>query len=146
MSYEFKTLGSVEALNEVPTGANALVEVDGAIKRVPGDALGGNKEGNGEAWDFMIRASNPDYYNSGTTFTWAKGDSASLNNALLTGKCPRVCVFYTNESLDMPIALCDTCFGIRLSYGSGTMTELRTYSDQFYYFGDSNTISIVIPE
>ena len=135
MSYEFKTLGSVEALTEVPENANALVEVDGAIKRVPGDA-----------WDFMIRASNPDYYNSGTTFTWAKGDSASLNNALLTGKCPRVCVFYTNESLDMPIALCDTCFGIRLSYGSGTMTELRTYSDQFYYFGDSNTISIVIPE
>ena len=43
MAYEFKTLGSVEALTEVPENANALVEVDGAIKRVPGSALGGGE-------------------------------------------------------------------------------------------------------
>ena len=43
MSYEFKTLGSVEALTEVPENANVLVEVDGAIKRAPGGALGGNE-------------------------------------------------------------------------------------------------------
>lgn len=42
MSYEFKTLGSVEALTEVPENANVLVEVDGAIKRAPGGALGGS--------------------------------------------------------------------------------------------------------
>lgn len=41
MSYEFKKLGEVEALEEVPEGANALIEVDGAIKRVPGSNLGG---------------------------------------------------------------------------------------------------------
>lgn len=41
MSYEFKRLGEVEALNEVPENANVLVEVGGAIKRVPGSSLGG---------------------------------------------------------------------------------------------------------
>lgn len=41
MSYTFKKLGEVEALGEIPDGANALVEVNGAIKRVPGSGLGG---------------------------------------------------------------------------------------------------------
>lgn len=41
MAYEFKKLGDVEALDEVPENANALIEVDGAIKRVPGSNLGG---------------------------------------------------------------------------------------------------------
>ena len=42
MSYEFKRLSDVEALTEVPEGANALVEIDGIIKRVPGSGLGGD--------------------------------------------------------------------------------------------------------
>lgn len=41
MAYEFKKLGEVEALEEVPDGANALIEVNGDIKRVPGTGLGG---------------------------------------------------------------------------------------------------------
>ena len=41
MNYEFKKLGEVEALSEVPENANALIEVDGSIKRVPGSGLGG---------------------------------------------------------------------------------------------------------
>lgn len=40
MSYEFTKLGAVEALTEMPENANALVEVDGAIKRVPASAGG----------------------------------------------------------------------------------------------------------
>ena len=39
--YTFKKLGEVEALIEVPEGANAFIEVDGEVKRVPGDGLGG---------------------------------------------------------------------------------------------------------
>lgn len=39
--YNFKRLTDVEALPEVPEGANALVEVNGEVKRVPGDGLGG---------------------------------------------------------------------------------------------------------
>lgn len=41
----FTKLGAVEALDEVPENANALVEVDGAIKRVPGSGLGGSGGG-----------------------------------------------------------------------------------------------------
>lgn len=38
---DFVKLGEVEALDSVPDGANALVEVEGEIKRVPGAGLGG---------------------------------------------------------------------------------------------------------
>lgn len=41
MAYEFKKLGEVEALESVPEGANALIETNGEIKRVPGSGLGG---------------------------------------------------------------------------------------------------------
>lgn len=40
-TYDFRKLGDVEALESVPENANALVEVGGAIKRVPGSNLGG---------------------------------------------------------------------------------------------------------
>jgi hypothetical protein len=41
MAYEFKKLSEVDALTEVPEGANALIEINGDIKRVPGSGLGG---------------------------------------------------------------------------------------------------------
>lgn len=41
MSYEFKKLSDVELLEEVPEGANALIEADGVICKVPGSNLGG---------------------------------------------------------------------------------------------------------
>ena len=41
MAYEFKKLAEVEAMAEVPKGASVLAEVNGAIKGVPGDGLGG---------------------------------------------------------------------------------------------------------
>lgn len=41
MSYEFKKLGDVELLDTVPEGANAFIEADGEIRRVPGSNLGG---------------------------------------------------------------------------------------------------------
>lgn len=40
-TYDFRKLGDVEALESVPENANALVEVGGDIKRVPGSNLGG---------------------------------------------------------------------------------------------------------
>lgn len=39
--YTFKKLSDVEALTEIPEGANAFIEVNGEVKRVPGDGLGG---------------------------------------------------------------------------------------------------------
>lgn len=41
MSYGFKKLSEVAAMNEVPEGAKVLAEVNGEIRRVPGSGLGG---------------------------------------------------------------------------------------------------------
>lgn len=38
---EFKKLSEVETLDKVPEGANAFIEIDGEVKRVPGEGLGG---------------------------------------------------------------------------------------------------------
>ena len=43
MAYEFMSLAEVEALPEVPKNATVLAEVDGSIKRIPGNGLGGGK-------------------------------------------------------------------------------------------------------
>ena len=42
---DFMKLSEVEALEEVPEGVKVLVEVDGAIKRAPGEGLGGGAAG-----------------------------------------------------------------------------------------------------
>lgn len=42
MSYEFKKLSEVAAMNDVPEGAKVLAEVNGQIVRVPGSGLGGD--------------------------------------------------------------------------------------------------------
>lgn len=42
MAYEFKRLSDVEALTEVPENATVLAEVEGSIKRVPSNGLGGS--------------------------------------------------------------------------------------------------------
>ena len=57
MAYEFKRLADVEALSEVPENATVLAEVNGAIKRVPGNGLGGN--GN-----TIVIVQNPNYASS----------------------------------------------------------------------------------
>lgn len=41
MSYEFKRLADVDALDEVPEVATVLAEVEGEIKRIPSSGLGG---------------------------------------------------------------------------------------------------------
>lgn len=43
MALDFTKIGDVELLESVPSTANAVVEVDGAFKRVPGGSLGGGK-------------------------------------------------------------------------------------------------------
>ena len=41
MSHSFQKITEVESLPEVPENATVLCEVDGTVKRVPGDSLGG---------------------------------------------------------------------------------------------------------
>ena len=42
MAYEFQKLSEVEILTEVPEGASVLAEINGDIKRLPSDGLGGS--------------------------------------------------------------------------------------------------------
>lgn len=53
MAYEFKRLAEVEELTEVPENAQALVEVDGAVKRAP-MAKGGGGNANLEEMIFDL--------------------------------------------------------------------------------------------
>lgn len=43
MAYNFAKLADAELLESVPENANAFVEIEGAVKRVPGSGLGGSK-------------------------------------------------------------------------------------------------------
>jgi hypothetical protein len=86
MSYEFKTLGSVEALTEVPENANALVEVDGAIKRVPGGALGGNE------YDLVITDESVN-----GIITINSGSYQNVFNKISAKELPRILVKYAHD-------------------------------------------------
>ena len=44
MTYNFKNLAGVELLPEVPENATTFAEVDGVVKRVPSQGLGGGIE------------------------------------------------------------------------------------------------------
>jgi hypothetical protein len=39
MSYNFKKIMDLELVNEVPEGANVLIETEGATKRLPSTAI-----------------------------------------------------------------------------------------------------------
>lgn len=71
---DFVKLGEVEALDSVPEGANALVEVDGEIKRVPGSGLGG-----GAGIKTAIFTAKPESAASAIS-TLAAGDGARTDN------------------------------------------------------------------
>ena len=101
MNYEFTKLGAVEALTEMPENANALVEVDGAIKRVPASAAGGGSASGGnaglDAWDFVLEAQGDTYEPVEPTVTpwhFAKGTFSDMWGINKSGIIPRVCVYY----------------------------------------------------
>lgn len=138
MSYEFKTLGSVEALTEVPENANVLVEVDGAIKRAPGGALGGSSNSSGssgDTWDFIIRETDEG------EFTWEKGEPTDLIDALSAGNCPRACLFYTNGNTSIPNARFDIFVTLNVTCSSLPIVEMRTLNKNFIFDYASGTIT-----
>lgn len=65
MAYEFKKIAEVEALDKVPNGANALIEVNGEVKRVPGSGLGGGIA------TAIIKSSDYDSGVAGTSVTYS---------------------------------------------------------------------------
>ena len=71
MSYEFKKLSEVEALTEVPEGANMIAEVGGQIKRVPSVTGEGGGSGGGVK-TAIIKASNYD-----SVLDWMSGKTST---------------------------------------------------------------------
>lgn len=128
MAYEFKTLGSVEALTEVPENAHALVEVDGEIKRVPGGALGGS----GGGYEFILCGTNAGYY-------WGKGDGLDFINRLIDGPAPFVCVHTTNTDHEYPSVHMCVPYRIEIASGSGKWCGIFTEPDASGIYIDMET-------
>ena len=74
MAYEFMSLAEVEALPEVPENATVLAEVDGSIKRIPGNGLGGS--GNNLV---IVESSFTDFYSNTSTPKAAIAKSYTAN-------------------------------------------------------------------
>lgn len=80
MALEFDRLGEVEALSEVPEGANVLGEVDGEIVRLPGSGLGGG----GGIKTAIIKSSNYDNMLAGVMTTVAEPDPVTYSCTNMT--------------------------------------------------------------
>ena len=130
MNYEFTKLGAVEALTEMPENANALVEVNGAIKRVPASAASGSESTGG--FDFIIAQ------NGEGNYTWAKGDHVSFIDRLIDGPPPLVCIYDTNGDHERPSVWIHIPVLIELNSGSGTHCYIR-YADERELYVDVNT-------
>lgn len=83
MSYGFKKLSEVAAMNEVPEGAKVLAEVGGVIRRVPGSGLGGS----GGIKTAIIKSSNYDAmldFLSGKTSTMPESENVTFSCVNMT--------------------------------------------------------------
>lgn len=61
MSYNFTKLTEVEALSEIPNNATVIAEVNGALKRLPSEGLGGGNS-------LLITADNENNFSANMTF------------------------------------------------------------------------------
>ena len=75
MAYEFMSLAEVESLPEVPENATVLAEVDGSIKRIPGNGLGGGKS------LVIVESSFTDFYTGLSTAGYAPSYTANMEFA-----------------------------------------------------------------
>lgn len=147
MSYEFTKLADVPALEEVPEGANALIEVDGAIRRVPGDGLGGGggiptaiiRLNTDSASDASI-ASLADL--TGGTATVAAGDSARSSGGattIYTAACDNMtraeaeAILLAGEMLDAKLV-------ISVAMGEQTVSEIVASTSLGITFLDEVTV------
>lgn len=98
MAFEFNRLADVEALSEVPEGASVFAEVNGEVKRVPGEGLGGAggiktaiiKD---EMYDNFVSgiapavAAAPEYFFSSTNMTFDEAMQTLASGEPLTAVC-----------------------------------------------------------
>lgn len=147
MAYEFKNLGTVEKLNEVPENANAIVEVDGALKRVPGGALGGSS--GGDAFDFMIADTSlglgAGIVNaSPSDFQFTKGDAMSLYDMIAAGQIPRVCFYAQANTSYGPMYACSIPNRIGTSFGSGGPAVIFEFVEYSTYTESLTCVQIIL--
>lgn len=90
-TYNFRKLSEVEQLETVPENANAIVEVDGEIKRVPGAGLGGAGGSGGSILTATIVTDGSTCQCDDTTFEELK--------AALDGHKPMLISIYHNDQL-----------------------------------------------
>lgn len=90
-TYKFKTPSDLELLEEVPETANAIVEVDGAMKRVPGSNLGGGDSVPTAIFKLNFdtgEASSLSLFNSGVAVASETEDKARASSATIyTATC-----------------------------------------------------------
>lgn len=119
MAYEFMSLVEVEALPEVPENATVLAEVDGSIKRIPGNGLGSNNL-------VIVESSFTDTYTANMEFADAL---AAFRACELTNT-----VMYAsdgNEALCLNCCVIDTegCLVIHAFMGSNEYTTVYWNAD-----------------
>ena len=90
MSYGFKKLSEVAAMDEMPAGAKVLAESNGQIVRVPGSELGG---GTGGACLFRINATSGDDGSITSDKTYEE-----IKDAINSGYLPYVALYANGET------------------------------------------------
>ena len=136
MMYDFKKLADVELLSEVPEGASAFVEVDGAVKRVPGSGLGGGGVATAilryEVSDERI-ATRPDLTEGVATaiLRYEVSDKRIVTRPDLTEE-PFVCDNYTYEQAKA-ILDAEQPLAVMLTINGFWLTSVLTYVDSNGY-------------
>lgn len=157
MSYEFKKLSEVEAMTEVPEGANMIAEVNGEIKRVPAATSEGGGSGGSGVKTAIIKASNYDAfldYMSGkttelpnmknVTFSCTNMTFQEVYSAIMSGEhIDIICMFF---SVDSNPVLCISPTSISIEKDSiGIVVMIPSFPPAMKYTGliwDNSGISI----
>jgi hypothetical protein len=136
MAYEFKKLSDVEALTEVPENATVLAEVNGAIKRIPGNGLGGSSSGLVISLD--LSGDNETFKaNSTANMTLADAMAAFQSGTLGT---PVIKTTYQEMPVSASVSMCvdcsamlgADCLGMFMNY----VAESQLRLEMFYWSAD----------
>lgn len=116
MSYNFKKINELELINEVPEGANVLIEADGATKRLPSTAIKSDDSYSKEESDTRYLTKDsiatpdlaqndpeaPDYVKGRTHYSeW----SEVVSEMTVTTEPDGVCAYYGTEQFGFEIGM-----------------------------------------
>lgn len=136
MSYEFRKLSEVEAMTEVPEGANMIAEVNGQIKRVP--AATGEGGGSGGEQTFDITFTLVEY--NGTTYAKADKTQEEVSQAIKEGKRINAKLYFSGGQNEKHAHLTPSIQFNRVHVENETLEE---YKVDFYYLEGLRTSDAV---